>query len=363
MAISSRTNPQTSADDPPPWWSAPAKLNLFLEVLGRRGDGFHEVDIVMTAIDVIDRVGVVPCDEPQVQCDCTWSDTFAKSRGRDVPLPGLPTSENNLVTRSLEAFRQRFGIANGYRATIEKNIPSGAGMGGASSDAATALVIAASDHARRSGRPIDWPELHRLAAIIGSDVPFFLPLASLCGTAADQDRVEAAINDVVVGNTAQGGNFSARCTGRGEHLNRVVDKLDYGILIVHPGVEVSTAEVYRRCQPPQDALDGGPMVRAMSEGDRTGFVKNAFNRLEQPAANVCPAIDEVKCWLAQFAPILVQMTGSGSACFAVFDSVSTARRCVENADQPPRPSWWIQVARPLAIDGPSTKASVGPSAM
>ena len=370
MANLPRTTHDHAAGSASPWWSAPAKLNLFLEVLRRREDGFHEVDLVMTAIDIADRVRVEPHDAAVTHTDCFWSSTFRASRGPDVPLPGLPASQDNLVTVALDAFRERFAVPHGYRATVEKNIPSGAGMGGASSDAATALAIAASQHTRQTGTSIDQTSLHRLAADIGSDVPFFLPLARPQGSRRDRssdnpaaDGTTPSTPEYVSNGSTRCSNDSTRCTGRGERLEQLIDTLDYGIIVVHPGEEVSTAEVYQRCRPPEKPRTPTPLIEAMSKGRDEDLADQVFNRLEQPAADVCPAIDAVKRWLAQFSPILVQMTGSGSACFAVFDSVATAKRELENARQPPDPPWWVRVARPMTMAVGKPPSSADPSAM
>ncbi len=155
----------------------PAKLNLFLELLGRREDGFHEIDTVMVPIDWRDELQVRVTDRDEIRLQVEWrpsieaiADQLGIELGSEAAatLLSLPTDNTNLVCRALDRFRQTFGTPGGFEAKLLKQIPAGAGMGGASSDAASALRCAAKLH----GLALDDPQLTALAAEIGSDVPF-----------------------------------------------------------------------------------------------------------------------------------------------------------------------------------------------
>jgi 4-diphosphocytidyl-2-C-methyl-D-erythritol kinase len=150
---------------------SPAKINLSLRVLGRREDGFHEVRTRLCKLDLCDLVEIEPLNGTTASA-LTVSD------------PAIPVDESNLALRALRAFEERTGICRGWRIHLEKHIPSGAGLGGGSSNAAITLQALN----QLCGQPLSRPDLLALAATIGSDVPFFL-LDS--GTADASGRGEA----------------------------------------------------------------------------------------------------------------------------------------------------------------------------
>ena len=141
----------------PEWTTeAPAKLNLRLRVLGRRNDGFHEIETLIVALPgLADRLTIEWRSAGGVVFDCGAA--------------GVPADESNLAVRALRAFEQQFGVRADCRLRLDKRIPHGAGLGGGSSDAAAVLRLLA----RRFG-PVDELEFASLAAMLGSDVPFFL---------------------------------------------------------------------------------------------------------------------------------------------------------------------------------------------
>lgn len=150
---------------------SPAKINLSLRVLGKREDGFHEVRTRMCKLDLCDLIEIEPLDGT-ASTALTTSD------------PAIPTDESNLALRALRAFEERTGIRRGWRIHLEKHIPSGAGLGGGSSNAAITLKALS----KFCGHPLSQTDLLELASGIGSDVPFFL-LDS--GTADAAGRGEA----------------------------------------------------------------------------------------------------------------------------------------------------------------------------
>jgi 4-diphosphocytidyl-2-C-methyl-D-erythritol kinase len=275
--------------------NAPAKLNLHLELLGKRADGYHELETVMLAIDRHDVLEIARQPEPTVDLvDAGWIPhrRMWTDRGIDAELP--PASDN-LVCRALERFRDGFGIRGGFRVRLQKAIPAAAGLGGASSDAAKALVGAARLHGldhHRTG-------LRKLAGEIGSDVPFFL----------DTDRT-----------------FAALATGRGEVLRPLPVGGRLWFVVSYPPAGLSTGVVYARSQVPVRPRSVAPLIDALARGNLQQLAKSLFNRLQEPATMLCPWVDRLLARLRAVAPLAVMMSGSGSACFALFPDRRTAVR-------------------------------------
>src|SRR5262245_56559689 len=161
---------------------APAKLNLFLEVLARRPDGFHEIETLMGAVSIFDTLEFAPRSEGELRLSCRWvggirarsarrtsSGDAAGATPRDA-VGDLPPGEQNLVYRTVARLRERCAIRGGAEIRLHKRIPSAAGLGGASSDAAAALVAA------NVAWKLGWSpaQLAELAADLGSDIPYFL---------------------------------------------------------------------------------------------------------------------------------------------------------------------------------------------
>ena len=250
----------------------PAKINLFLDVVRRRPDGYHDIDTVMQAIDLFDELEIEPRRDGALTLAC--SD------------PTLPTDERNLVVRAAAALREATGCRAGARMRLTKRIPTQAGLGGGSSDAAGALV--GLNAAWGLGLPAD--QLRDVAAGVGSDVPFFL----LGGT--------------------------ARCTGRGEQVEPVAGAAQCHYVLVCPHVKVSTAAAYRKLRFPltPTGLDASMCVYNLVEGNVETVGRCLYNRLEDPAFSIHPMLSDAKSGLAECGVFAgVCMTGSGSALFGL----------------------------------------------
>lgn len=286
----------------------PAKLNLFLELISRRDDGFHEIDTVMVPIDWCDQLYVARSEEQGVRLDVDWlpSKQIMANRlgGTDVAasLLDVGAASDNLVHRALTRFVETFDVQGGFDCRLQKSIPAGAGMGGASSDAAAALRCAAT----HCGVPVDSPQLASIAAEIGSDVPFFLGL----------------------GNNAIG---AARATGRGEVLTPVRLGSPIYFVVVFPGISLSTGKVYADSQVPPSPQGADRLVAALEGNNQAVWQSEMTNRLTEPAKKLAPQIDEILESLWRVGLRRCQLTGSGSACFAIADSISEARRCAASA--------------------------------
>jgi 4-diphosphocytidyl-2-C-methyl-D-erythritol kinase len=277
---------------------APAKINLFFEVLSQRSDGFHEVETLMAPIGLYDTLFLEDDPSGQVTLAARWALAYGKPAGIAGPNGAadqwekLPEVEHNHAVRAIRLLARHAGIKRGAKLQLIKRIPAAAGLGGGSSDAAAALLAA------NLAWSLNWPvaQLWAVAAEIGSDVPFFL------------------------------NSRTAVCRGKGEQIE-LVDRIGrLHLVIVKPPVGLSTATVYQACQvgnPPQRVE---PVVEAFRKQDWKSLGPQAHNRLLEPARNLSSWIDKVLDQLAKENCPVVGMSGSGSACFAICNSAVQSRR-------------------------------------
>jgi 4-diphosphocytidyl-2-C-methyl-D-erythritol kinase len=256
-----------------------AKINLFLRVTGRRGDGYHELDSVFLPLSLADeiRLEIRAADEPSVSVNCN--------------LPELARSKDNLAARAARSFMSEFDLVADVSIDLKKQIPIGAGLGGGSSDAATVLCMMAAaaqltdDDA--AGR------LRRIALTLGADVPFFLdPQPS-------------------------------RVAGIGERIVTIEGVPSMPIVIAVPPFEVSTAAIFRALEP---AGWSGETPHEHIEAIIRGEISPEFlvNDLAAVAIAQFPEIRRLKGLLEDSGARAAQMSGSGGAVFGVFDSTEEA---------------------------------------
>jgi len=241
---------------------SPAKINLSLRILGKRPDGFHEIDTVMAKLPgLADDITITPAPEFSFTC----SD------------PTLPTDETNLVVKATMALSEKSGQPLPFHIHLEKRIPHGAGLGGGSSNAATTLLALNAQLAA----PLPAEELHSLAANLGSDVPFFLYAGA------------------------------ARCTGRGEIITAAPAPPNHPIILFKPGFSVSTPDAYRHC------LDAEAIPGIRYEPQNYGGLA-LVNDLEKAVFAKHRYLAELKDWLLKRRDTKVAlMSGSGSTMFAI----------------------------------------------
>jgi 4-diphosphocytidyl-2-C-methyl-D-erythritol kinase len=278
----------------------PAKLNLFLEVLGKRSDGFHDLETLMVPIAIRDELRLSLRDDERVTLSCEWIDPVrARLAGGSDSAGGdsFPPAEKNLCFQGAELFRQRFGITRGVHLELRKRIPMQAGMGGGSSDAAAALVGAAV----LFGRKIDREEMLAMAAELGSDVPFFV------------DSVPAIAR-------GRGERLEAVDSGERHILSRMT------FLTAKPPEGVSTASAFAACEVPASPRSVESFRQALRKVDRDELALAAFNRLDEAACRLVPAIDATAERFRQTGASIHALTGSGSARFAMYGERATARR-------------------------------------
>jgi 4-diphosphocytidyl-2-C-methyl-D-erythritol kinase len=275
---------------------APAKLNLFFEVLGKRTDGYHEIETLMCPIDLYDTLHFQEDPNGQLELSCRRVVGAGSPSGRG--LDEVPEGPDNLVLRAVELVRRRAGVRRGARLWLVKRIPAMAGLGGGSSDAAAALVAA--NLGWQLGRSRD--ELAEWAAELGSDVPFFLA----------------------------GG--SAVCRGRGERVEPVrgLGALDF--VVVRPPAGLSTAAVYGVCRPATQPQTAQPLVDALLRGDRRQVGRGLLNRLQPAAETLSPWVKRLQQEFSQLNCLGHAMSGSGSSYFGLCHNARHARRCARRLE-------------------------------
>lgn len=297
-----------------PWrvWLAPAKINLFLEVLGRRDDGFHEIETLMAPIAIYDTLWFSPQPEGNIELACRWAapgraqgnaprpNSSDESRldqeggsALQASLGDLPPDEKNLAFRAVRLLQQLSGVKAGAAMRLVKRIPSAAGLGGASSDAATALMAA------NQGWGLHWPRprLMELAAELGSDVGFFL------------------------------GRGAAMCRGRGERIESVSELPPLHVVVARPPTGLSTASVYAECRPADQPCGAEPLLAALQAGNLAAAAAAMVNRLQAPAERLSRDASLLSRELTSLDVEGRQMSGSGSSYFALCRSARHAR-CV-----------------------------------
>jgi 4-diphosphocytidyl-2-C-methyl-D-erythritol kinase len=271
---------------------APAKLNLFLEVLSRREDGFHEIETLMTAVSIFDTLRFEARDDTQLLLSCQQP-LGQRAAGTVTTLMGqVPVGSGNLVVQALELVRRQAGEPFGAHVHLIKRIPSMAGLGGASSDAAAAL------RAANLGWNLNWSEnrLRHMAAELGSDVPFFLhPTAAIC-------------------------------RGRGEEVESIETSGSLHVVIARPPAGLATPEVYRNCQVADQPVAVSPVRGALQQGDAVGVGRHLHNRLQPAAAKLSPWIDRLRDAFNRLCCLGHQMSGSGTSYFGICHHSRHARR-------------------------------------
>lgn len=275
---------------------SPAKINLHLAVGAPLPDGYHELTSVFHALELADEVIVVPADRLSLQCDA------------DLGV----SAEHNLAYRAAQAMGDAFGRDPSVAITIRKRIPHGAGLGGGSSNAAA--VIAAL--AKLWGVDTGGAASQRVARDLGADVAFFL---------------------------VPGG--AALMSGRGDRVERELTAFaGVDLVLVRPPLPVSTAQAYATFdREPVPTESPEAVLRALEERDVRALGNATFNNLGNASISVVPLVGEVLGWVrCQTGVVGAQVSGSGSAVFAICESAADGRAVVKAAEDR---GWWAVVSR------------------
>jgi 4-diphosphocytidyl-2-C-methyl-D-erythritol kinase len=278
---------------------SPCKVNLLLNILGRRADGFHDLETVMQPVNLCDDL------------------TFEKA-GTGVALScndkSLPVDGGNLVFRAAEKFLSAAGISGGVRIHLEKKIPLAAGLGGGSGNAATTLLALN----ELFGNPLAAEKLVEIAASLGSDIPFFLQ------------------------------HQPALAVGRGEKvqsLEKFPALANRAILLIHPGFGISTPWAYQNLRRFPDALNGQKgraqkLISQLQTNDLMAAAGGFYNSLEAPAFEKFPVLMLYKEFLAANGAVAL-MSGSGSTTFAICENLTAAQSIGEKFKSQFGPNCWM----------------------
>ncbi len=254
----------------------PAKINLGLEILGKRNDGYHEIHTLFLPVTLFDTLSVGEADDFYVEC---------------VPSLDIP-QEENIVVKAARFFQRSASVQKGAHFLLEKHIPQGAGLGGGSSDAAAAICLLNELWQTK----LNNEQLCNIAAAIGSDAPFFISKVPAIGQ------------------------------GRGEKLMPADIQLDCGIVIVYPQVAVSTAWAYKEAIPSKfinSSVDFEEIIHSISMREWREYIRNDF---EYGVFKRFPQIAQAKKSLYDAGADFALMSGSGSCVFGLFADDAQAQR-------------------------------------
>jgi 4-diphosphocytidyl-2-C-methyl-D-erythritol kinase len=267
---------------------SPCKVNLLLNILGKRPDGFHELETVMQPVNLCDEL-TFECGGTGLQLSCSH--------------PELPVDSKNLVHRAAEEFLKAADISGGVTIRLEKKIPLAAGLGGGSGNAATTLLALN----ELFDQPLSGAKLRELAASLGSDIPFFL-----------QDK-------------------PALATGRGEKIQPLESfpaLRGRAFLLIHPGFGILTAWAYQALARFPEALNGRPgraqkLISKLQTDGLHATSSEFYNSLEAPAFEKFPVLALFQKFLRANGAHAALMSGSGSTTFAIAENVAAAESLVE----------------------------------
>lgn len=260
---------------------ARAKINLTLDVTGKRADGYHLLETIMQSVSLYDGIYLRRLDKPEIQLKCN--------------LPWLPLDTRNLAWKAAHLMRETFSIQEGVLIEIDKRIPVAAGLAGGSADCAAVLVGMNRLFELRLSRR----RLEELAAQLGSDIPYCVRRGTVL------------------------------CEGVGEILKNPPAPCPFAyVVLAKPAVSVSTASVYQklRWQEVTAHPDTAAMLRAMEEKDLAQIGAGLCNVLESVTIPLHPQIAKIKARLLEMGAEGALMSGSGPTVFALFREKSTAKR-------------------------------------
>jgi 4-diphosphocytidyl-2-C-methyl-D-erythritol kinase len=283
--------------------NSPCKVNLLLNILGKRPDGFHELETLFHPVNLCDQI-IFERTASGIALTCSDA--------------GLPVDSTNLVHRAAIKFLEAAQIRDGVRLHLEKKIPLAAGLGGGSGNAATTLV-GLND---MFGRPLPGEKIDALAASLGSDVNFFLQ------------------------------NKPALATGRGEKIQALdpfAAMRGAAFLLIHPGFGVSTAWAYQNLARFPDALNGKAgrakkLAARLQSEDLSAAAAEFYNSLEAPVLEKFPLLALFQEFLREQGATVALLSGSGSTTFAIAASVTLAETLSEKLKAKFGPVWSCVVA-------------------
>ncbi|MBQ9914986.1 MAG: 4-(cytidine 5'-diphospho)-2-C-methyl-D-erythritol kinase [Clostridia bacterium] len=252
--------------------TAKAKINLTLKVLGRRENGYHDIQSIMQLLEFGDEVSVEWQNTPGIRVTCSQKD--------------LPTDENNIAYRAAELMQKTYGISGGFQIHLEKKIPVAAGLAGGSTNAAAVMHLIN----RLCKLQLSFSELASLGLTLGADVPFCLY------------------------------GKPALAEGIGEILSPASGLLDCYVVLANPGIGVSTGAIYKAIDEASVApkTDTKKLLAALAQGDLAEAFLHMENMMEPVAESFCPEIREILSAIKKTGADHVMMSGSGATCFGIY---------------------------------------------
>ena len=266
-----------------------AKINLTLDITGRRQDGYHLLRTVMQSIDLYDTLTFTRREEENTEI------LIRGEAGEEIP-----AGEDNLIAKAVRVMRTAYGFSGGLLVELTKRIPTQAGLGGGSADAAATMKAVN----KLFALGLSGEELEKTGVQVGADVPFLL----------------------------RGG--TVLCEGIGEILTTLPDAPACGLLVAKPSGAASTAEIYRaydeETEPVHPDVEG--MLQAIHDGDFSGMAARCANVLQPVTEKKLPQIRELRETFLSMGATASCMTGSGSAIFSVFPGTEQAKMCYANIE-------------------------------
>ena len=281
---------------------SPCKVNLLLNILGKRADGFHELETVMQPVNLFDEIHFERGGKTiQLTCD----------------EPTLPVDSKNLVHRAAAGFLSAAKISGGVKIHLEKKIPLAAGLGGGSGNAATTLLALN----ELFDQPLSGARLNELAAALGSDIPFFLQ------------------------------SKPALATGRGEKIQPLESfpaLRGKAFLLIHPGFGISTSWAYQNLARFPEALNGQKgraekLILLLRADDLIAAAAGFYNSLEAPALDKFPVLALYQEFLRENGALAALMSGSGSTTFAIIENVPSGESLADKFKSKFGQNCWMAV--------------------
>jgi len=291
---------------------APAKLNLFLEVLNKRLDGYHNINSLFQAVSLFDLLEFRAVSSSGVRIDLEQPGGLAQPDGLDQP-GDLPLDDRNLIARAYNLIRERYKLDSGLEVRLQKNIPIAAGLAGGSTDGAA--TIRACNIIFDLG--LSNKEMSEIGLEIGSDLPFFF----------------------------SGGQ--AIVTGRGEILEPSTMPTDYRLILVTPRLAVSTARAYAELRMGlTNSKDAFRLQACRSVGELVAALRLTANDFEQSQIESHPLLGRIRSELLDCGALLVRMSGSGPTMFGLFDVEPDEKSVLELREE----EWLVNEARPISLE-------------
>jgi 4-diphosphocytidyl-2-C-methyl-D-erythritol kinase len=284
---------------------SPCKINIFLNILEKRPDGFHELETVMLPLDFGDSITL-----------------HLRKTGRTLECdnPNLPVDETNLALKAAGLLARRFQVDHGVKIVLQKRTPLAAGLGGGSSNAAAVLTGLNQLWKLNASETV----LGELAASMGSDINFFLQ------------------------------HGAAICRGRGEQIERVPCKLSATILLVNPGFGISTKWAYENWAKYSAKLTAKPanasvLLRSLAADDLEGVARELYNSLEAPSVGKFPVLQMIKETMRNNGAAGALMSGSGATLFGLFAESKQAETAAQVIVEKFGRSMWTQICRCVTL--------------